>query len=68
MTTASYREVKEYSNQMWPWLVLYNNRRRFAKLGYHDSLKELDAYTADIFSIIDRQVSKLDEEEMKRKK
>lgn len=65
--TASYKGFSDYGNATAPYVAEYNNRIRMRKLGFTDSMENLDAVTAEYFIAIAMEYSRLENEEMKEK-
>jgi hypothetical protein len=63
----AFKGLKGQENET-SWIVAeYNARMRLAKLGYTETIENLDCIKADMFLIIDQEIDKLEKEKNKRR-
>lgn len=62
-----YKGLKS-TNDAYPLVSEYSQRRRLAKLGYTSNISELSAWKASVFVMIDSEIDRLESEEMKKKR
>ena len=66
---ASFLNPKAgYTNDMVFYLSEYNQRAKLRKLGFTESLEELDALTGELFAMISDEIDKLESEEAKNRR
>lgn len=57
---------KGYVNEAAPLYTEFVMRQGLAKLGYTDSLEEIDSFTAECFGVIAAEIAKLQTEKLER--
>ena len=50
------------------YLAEYNKRAKLRRLGFTESLSELDAFTGELFCFISDEIDKLESEEAEKRK
>jgi len=65
-TRASYKG-SQMQNGAAHYIAEYSHRKRLAKLGYVTNISELSAHKAEIFGIIDCEIDRCQNEEMRSK-
>lgn len=65
LVRKSYRGIP-HQNEASIIVAEYNSRKALAKLGYTTPLEELDCFTADCFAVIENELAKIQDEEIKK--
>lgn len=68
MVRATWGGFSGYANNMAYWIDEYNKRRTLTKLGFIQSIDELDSLEAEIFGEISAEISRIEAEEAKAKR